>query len=179
MSLRRNWIGALAGVSLILPTLNLGAATLPIVTGVELQPFTAKFELPLPTADELRAIVVDVAADWGAAHGQRNVQTTDKVLDQLVRNLTGLTATDARVFGRPNNDCPVAHLSDAISVVENAVSDCRRTARMQRLIDKILEYSRAGAVDKVVAEVDCHSLMRMIAAPKSRLSSTIRSRICA
>lgn len=63
---------------------------------VELQPFTAKFELPLPTADELRAIVVDVAADWGAAHGRRNVQTTDKVLDQLVRNLTGLTATDAR-----------------------------------------------------------------------------------
>ena len=62
----------------------------------ELQPFSAKFELPLPTEDELRGIVVDVAAEWGAAHGRRNVQTTDKVLDQLVRNLVGLTATDAR-----------------------------------------------------------------------------------
>lgn len=62
----------------------------------ELQPFTAKFDLPLPTQDELRGIVVDVAAEWGAAHGRRNVQTTDKVLEQLVRNLAGLTATDAR-----------------------------------------------------------------------------------
>jgi AAA+ superfamily predicted ATPase len=62
----------------------------------ELQPFTAKFQLPLPSKDELRAIVIDVAAEWGASHGQRNVQTTDKVLDQLVLNLAGLTATDAR-----------------------------------------------------------------------------------
>jgi hypothetical protein len=73
---------------------------------VELQPFTAKFELPLPTEDELRGIVVDVAAEWGAAHGERNVQTTNKVLDQLVRNLTGLTATDARriAFKAINDD---------------------------------------------------------------------------
>lgn len=72
----------------------------------ELQPFTAKFELPLPTVDELRGIVVDVAAEWGAAHGERNVQTTNKVLDQLVRNLTGLTATDARriAFKAINDD---------------------------------------------------------------------------
>jgi hypothetical protein len=62
----------------------------------ELQPYTAKFNLPLPPLDELRGIVLDVAADWGAAHGRRDVQTTNKALDLLVRNLTGLTATDAR-----------------------------------------------------------------------------------
>lgn len=73
---------------------------------VELQPFTAKFDLPLPTEDELRGIVVDVAAEWGAAHGRRDVQTTNKVLDQLVRNLAGLTATDARrlAFKAVNDD---------------------------------------------------------------------------
>ena len=62
----------------------------------ELRPFTAYFRLPLPTHDELRGIVYDVAADWGAQHGRRVVQTTNKALDLLVRNLAGLTATDAR-----------------------------------------------------------------------------------
>ena len=62
----------------------------------ELRPFTGYFRLPLPTPDELRGIVYDVAAEWGAEHGHREVQTTNKALDLLVRNLAGLTATDAR-----------------------------------------------------------------------------------
>jgi hypothetical protein len=62
----------------------------------QLRPFTAYFRLPLPKPDELRQIVYDVAADWGAEHGRRQVQTTNKALDLLVRNLAGLTATDAR-----------------------------------------------------------------------------------
>ncbi|HEY3760316.1 MAG TPA: AAA family ATPase [Verrucomicrobiae bacterium] len=62
----------------------------------ELMPFTARFRLPLPTPDEVRAIVYDVAGEWGAMHGKRDVQTTNKALDSLVRNLLGLTATDAR-----------------------------------------------------------------------------------
>ncbi len=62
----------------------------------ELRSFTAYFHLPLPTRDELRAIVYDVAGDWGAQHGARKVETTNKAIDLLVRNLAGLTATDAR-----------------------------------------------------------------------------------
>ncbi len=62
----------------------------------ELQPFTARFRLPLPSPDELRGIVYDVAGEWGAEHGRRDVQTTNKAIDLLVRNLVGLTATDAR-----------------------------------------------------------------------------------
>ena len=62
----------------------------------ELRPFTARFQLPLPTPQELRSIVCDVAADWGAQHGRREVHTTNKALDLLVRNLAGLSATDAR-----------------------------------------------------------------------------------
>jgi hypothetical protein len=66
----------------------------------ELRPYTACFKLPLPTPDELRGIVLDEAAEWGAEHGRRDVQTTNKVLDLLVRNLAGLTATDARRLAR-------------------------------------------------------------------------------
>jgi hypothetical protein len=62
----------------------------------ELRPFTALFRMPLPTPTELRQIVLDAAADWGADHGMRDVTTTNKAIELLVRNLTGLTATDAR-----------------------------------------------------------------------------------
>jgi AAA+ superfamily predicted ATPase len=62
----------------------------------ELAPFTARFRLPLPSPAELRAIVYDAAGEWGAEHGRRDVQTTNKAVDLLVRNLVGLTATDAR-----------------------------------------------------------------------------------
>lgn len=62
----------------------------------ELRPFSAPFRLPLPGPDELRQIVYDVAAEWGFNHGQRPVRTTNKALDLLIRNLAGLTTTDAR-----------------------------------------------------------------------------------
>jgi hypothetical protein len=62
----------------------------------DLRPFTAYFRLPLPTPDQLRGIVYDVAGEWGAEHGHREVETTNKALDLLVHNLAGLTATDAR-----------------------------------------------------------------------------------
>lgn len=75
-------------------TIVLVAGTLPIPE--ELRSFTAYFRLPLPTTDQLRGIVYDVAAEWGAEHGRREVQTTNKALELLVRNLAGLTATDAR-----------------------------------------------------------------------------------
>ena len=79
-------------------TVVLVATRLPIPE--ELRPFTAYFHLPLPTPDELRGIVYDVAGEWGAEHGRRTVQTTNKAIDLLVRNLTGLTATDARRLAR-------------------------------------------------------------------------------
>ncbi|HZI32876.1 MAG TPA: AAA family ATPase [Candidatus Binatia bacterium] len=62
----------------------------------ELEPYVATFHLPLPTPEQLRAMVLDVAAEWGAQNGNRSVETTNKELDLLVRNLVGLTATDAR-----------------------------------------------------------------------------------
>jgi len=56
-------------------TVALGGFTLKVPE--ELRPFTAPFHLPLPTMDELRGIICDAAADWGAEHGRRDVQTTN------------------------------------------------------------------------------------------------------
>ncbi len=79
-------------------TVVIAGHTLPVPE--ELRPFTALFRMPLPTPEELRKIVYDAAADWGAEHGRREVQTTNKAMDLLVRNLGGLTATDARRLAR-------------------------------------------------------------------------------
>jgi hypothetical protein len=62
----------------------------------ELKPYTAHLRMPLPNLDQLRGIVIDAAGDWGAQNRGRDVQTTNKALDLLVRNLAGLSATDAR-----------------------------------------------------------------------------------
>ena len=79
----------------------------------ELRPFTAQFRLPLPSLDELRRIVLDVAGEWGAEHNRRDVQTTNKALELLVRNLGGLTATDARrLAAKAINDDGVIAESD-------------------------------------------------------------------
>ncbi|HVU09186.1 MAG TPA: AAA family ATPase [Verrucomicrobiae bacterium] len=84
----------------------------------ELQPFVAYFRLPLPTLDELRGIVFDVAGDWGAEHNNRDVQTTSKAIDLLVRNLAGLTATDARrLAAKAINDNGVISESDMPEVM--------------------------------------------------------------
>src|SRR5436190_13731816 len=84
----------------------------------DLRPFTAHFRLPLPTPDQLRGIVYDVAGEWGAEHGQREVHTTNKALDLLVRNLTGLTATDARRLAlKAINDNGVISESDLPEVM--------------------------------------------------------------
>ena len=83
----------------------------------ELRPFTAQFRMPLPTQDELRRIVLDVAGEWGAEHGQREVQTTNKALELLVRHLGGLTATDARrLAAKAINDDGVIDESDVPEV---------------------------------------------------------------
>ncbi len=79
-------------------TVVLVASSLPVPDN--LRSFTAYFRLPLPTADELRSIVYDVAGEWGRENGWRDVRTTNKALDMLVRNLTGLTITDARRLAR-------------------------------------------------------------------------------
>lgn len=85
----------------------------------ELHPYTAFFRMPLPTADELRACVLEVAADWGAEHGNREVQTTNKALELLVRNLAGLTLADARRLARKAiEDDGVISLSDLPEVMK-------------------------------------------------------------
>ena len=62
----------------------------------DLQPFTARFELALPDRQALEQQVREEAKIWASAHPGRKVKTDDRTLDQLLRQLGGLGASDAR-----------------------------------------------------------------------------------
>ena len=121
-------------------TVVLVGATLTIPE--ELRPFTAYFRLPLPTPDELRGIVYDVAAEWGAEHGRREVHTTNKAIALLIRNLAGLTATDARRLA-------LKAINDNGVISESELPDVMRAKYELLGRDSPLSFFREAALDSL------------------------------
>ncbi len=115
----------------------------------ELKPYTAHFKLPLPNADELRAIVLETASEWGAEHGRRDVQTTNKALDLLVRNLAGLTATDARRLAhKAINDDGAISESDIPEVMRAKYELLGRDALLSFEYDTV-KFSEIGGMTRL------------------------------
>jgi hypothetical protein len=61
----------------------------------ELSRFCAPFSLELPGSDKLRQIVLDEAKIWAMKHNGNKLKADKESVDALVRNLSGLTLTDA------------------------------------------------------------------------------------
>jgi hypothetical protein len=118
----------------------------------ELRQFTASFRMPLPTPGELRALVYDVAADWGAENGRREVQTTNKVLDLLVRNLAGLTATDARRLARRAivSAMYTAHAQGRTLNQEDLLAEIQQTRPLSVLMAEQVAAIREWAASRTV-----------------------------
>jgi SpoVK/Ycf46/Vps4 family AAA+-type ATPase len=66
----------------------------------ELRTLSAELELSLPTPAELRTIVQLAANEWMEQNGGRRVRADAQALDLLIRNLSGLTAADAKRLAR-------------------------------------------------------------------------------
>jgi len=66
----------------------------------ELGRLTAKFNLRLPSDEELIGMVRTQAREWADQHHGRKVRTDQRTLDQLVANLRGVSHADARVLIR-------------------------------------------------------------------------------
>jgi len=66
----------------------------------ELEPFSARFNLALPSESERRDIVKKVADEWVAAHPGNRVKADPKAHDLLIRNLAGLTYFDTEQLAR-------------------------------------------------------------------------------
>jgi hypothetical protein len=85
----------------------------------DLRKHSAGLELSLPDETRLRAIVEEVAQEWQGKNGKR-VRADKRALDLLVRNLLGLSDSDARRLARGAifNDGAISH--DDIDAVMQA-----------------------------------------------------------
>ena len=66
----------------------------------ELEALATRFSPRLPDAQALQAIVADEAAHYAREHGGRRAEVNQDAAAQIVRNLQGLSETDARRIAR-------------------------------------------------------------------------------
>jgi SpoVK/Ycf46/Vps4 family AAA+-type ATPase len=62
----------------------------------ELERLTANFSLSLPDAKQLEQLVIEEAKLWTIRNQQQKVKADKKAIDLMIRNLQGLTLSDAR-----------------------------------------------------------------------------------
>lgn len=66
----------------------------------EVQRYASRFSLALPCEDELLAIVRDEATQWSARNRNARVRTDNRTLQQVVKNLRGMSHAEARALAR-------------------------------------------------------------------------------
>ena len=66
----------------------------------ELESFSARFDMALPTEDEREAIIKRVAAEWSLENPGSRVQADPKAYQLLIQNLSGLTDADTEKLAR-------------------------------------------------------------------------------
>lgn len=67
---------------------------------VELESFSARFDMALPTDKEREKIIKRVAAEWALEHPGSQVQADPKAYRLLIQNLAGLTDADTEKLAR-------------------------------------------------------------------------------
>ncbi|MBD9483803.1 AAA family ATPase [Pseudomonas sp. PDM14] len=66
----------------------------------EVQRYAARFTLALPTEEELLAIVREEATRWSELNRGARVRTDNRTLQQVVKNLRGMSHAEARALAR-------------------------------------------------------------------------------
>jgi SpoVK/Ycf46/Vps4 family AAA+-type ATPase len=66
----------------------------------ELEAFSARFDMSLPSEEERRNIVKKVADEWVAEHPGSRVKADPKAHEMLIQNLAGLTYSDTEQLAR-------------------------------------------------------------------------------
>jgi len=65
----------------------------------EIKPFSARFEMPMPDAKMLKKIIYEEAMRYKKAF-QKHVKSNPRTIEKMIRNLMGLTLSDARRLAR-------------------------------------------------------------------------------
>lgn len=71
-----------------------------LVLPAELRRLSASISLSMPSDEQLAAIIREEAARWSERNQGRRVRTDSRTLDQVVRNLRGVTHQEARRLAR-------------------------------------------------------------------------------
>jgi SpoVK/Ycf46/Vps4 family AAA+-type ATPase len=66
----------------------------------ELEPFSARFDMGLPSEQQREAIVQQLAEEWASDHPGSRVQADSKAYRLLIQNLAGLTHRDTKHLAR-------------------------------------------------------------------------------
>ncbi|HHJ16638.1 MAG TPA: AAA family ATPase [Gammaproteobacteria bacterium] len=93
----------------------------------ELHALSARFDLSMPDREALKRWVNEEARHWAAAHPGQKVKTDNRTLDQLLKQLGGLTETDARRLIR-------SAIHDDGAITESDLPDIMQTK--YRLLDQ-------------------------------------------
>ena len=80
------------------PTLLLVSHELPLPP--ELRRLSARISLSMPSDEQLAAIIREEAARWAERNQGQRVRTDSRTLEQVVRNLRGVTHEEARLLAR-------------------------------------------------------------------------------
>jgi len=146
------------------PTLLLVSHELPLPA--ELRRLAARISLSMPSDEQLAAIIREEAARWTERNQGRRVRTDSRTLEQVVRNLRGVTHEEARLLARKlivddgaitQEDLPVLNRAKfSLLDMQGVLSFEQDTARFAEvgglaqfkrwLADRQAAFTRPGAV---------------------------------
>lgn len=66
----------------------------------EIKTYSANFRMRMPDSEQLLNIIREEAARWSQQHGGKKVKTDNRTLQQIVRNLSGLSFDEAKRLAR-------------------------------------------------------------------------------
>jgi SpoVK/Ycf46/Vps4 family AAA+-type ATPase len=107
----------------------------------ELKALSAQYELQLPSAEELRALVQQVANEWSHENARRRVRTDPQSLELLIRNLAGLTVADAKRLAR-------------LAIVNDGAITATDVTRIMQAKHQLLDQSGALGFEHDAASLD-------------------------
>src|SRR5690606_14130497 len=66
----------------------------------EVRHYSAQFQLRLPNSEQIMSLVREEAARWSKLNDGNKVKTDNRTLQQLVKNLQGMTVSEVRRLAR-------------------------------------------------------------------------------
>jgi SpoVK/Ycf46/Vps4 family AAA+-type ATPase len=115
----------------------------------ELEPFSAKFELALPTDEERGNIVRRVASEYAADNPGTRVTVDSKAHDLLIRNLAGLTSRDTEQLARNAIYHDGAITSSDIPAVMQAKYELLNRGGMLHFEYDTVRFNEVGGLDNL------------------------------